>query len=152
MVKEFEKNNDDIDQNIYASMERMFVNDKCSSRDFGDSSLLTNWILDSGETCHMTPQVSDFIPGLVEDTDTYIEVADGQYTMTKKKDKVEIRMCDDNGDTIIAILHNIVLALDLCSMLFMIIMIMNLGHTCLFYKDFSRSTLAIKRKCGESTT
>ena len=42
---------------IYASMERMSGNDKCPSGNFGDSSQLTNWILDYGATCHMTPVV-----------------------------------------------------------------------------------------------
>ena len=57
-------------------MARTSDNDKCSGRDFGDSSQLTNWNLDSGAMCHMTPQVSDFIPGLLEDTNKHIEVAD----------------------------------------------------------------------------
>ena len=55
-----ENNND---QKIYASMARMSSNDKRSSEKYGDSLQLTNWILDSGATCHMTPEVSDFIPG-----------------------------------------------------------------------------------------
>ena len=33
-------------------------------------------------------------------------------------------------------LHNVLLAPDLCDMLFFIIMFMNLGHTCLFQKGF----------------
>ena len=44
-------------------MALMSDNDECPSRDFGDSLQSTNWILDSGATCHMMPQVSDFIPG-----------------------------------------------------------------------------------------
>ena len=44
-------------------MVRMYGNDECPSGNFGDTSQLTNWILDSGETCHMIPEVSDFIPG-----------------------------------------------------------------------------------------
>ena len=44
-------------------MAHMYGNDESYSRDLGDSLQLTNWILDSGATCHMTPQVSDFIPG-----------------------------------------------------------------------------------------
>ena len=51
------------DQKIYVSMTRMSGNDECPSENFGDSSQLTNWILDSGATCHMTLKVSDFIPG-----------------------------------------------------------------------------------------
>ena len=41
-------------QKIYASMARISGNDKCPSENYGDSSKLTNWILDSGATCHMT--------------------------------------------------------------------------------------------------
>ena len=54
------KNNDD--QRIYASMARMYSNDKRSSENYGDSLQLTNWILDLGATCHMMPEVPDFIP------------------------------------------------------------------------------------------
>ena len=61
---------------IYASMARMSGNDECPSEKYGDSLQLTNWILDSGATCHMTPEVSDFIPGSYEDTYKHIEVAD----------------------------------------------------------------------------
>ena len=43
------------DQKIYASMARIFGNDECPSGSFGDSSQLTNWIFNSGATCHMTP-------------------------------------------------------------------------------------------------
>ena len=50
-------------------MVRMSGNEKSSSRDISDSSKLTYWILDSGATCHMTPQISDFIPDSLEDTD-----------------------------------------------------------------------------------
>ena len=66
------KNNDD--HKIYAPMTRMSSNDKRSSENYGDSSQLTNWILDSGATCHMTPEISDIIPGSLEDTDKYIEM------------------------------------------------------------------------------
>ena len=55
-------------------MAQMSVNDKSSNRYFGDSSRLTYWVLYSGATYHMTPQVSNFISGSLEDTDEYIEV------------------------------------------------------------------------------
>ena len=42
-------------------MARMSDNKESPGRYFGDSSQLTNWILDSVATCHMTPQVSDFV-------------------------------------------------------------------------------------------
>ena len=50
-------------------MARTSGNDECLSANFGDSSQLTNWILDSGATCHMTQEVSYLIPGSLEDTD-----------------------------------------------------------------------------------
>ena len=53
-------------------MAQMSGNDESSSRYFGDSSKLTNWILDSGTTCNMTPQVQYFIPSSLEDTDKNI--------------------------------------------------------------------------------
>ena len=72
---------------MYASMARMYDNNECSGRDFCDSSLLTNWILNPGATCHMMPQVSDFIPGSLKDTDKQIEVADAHHFTANKKDK-----------------------------------------------------------------
>ena len=50
-----DNNKNNSDQKIYASMARMSGNDECPSENYGDSSQLTNWILDSGATCHMTP-------------------------------------------------------------------------------------------------
>ena len=43
-MREWQKNSD---QKTYASIARMASNDKCPSEDNGDSSQLTNWILDS---------------------------------------------------------------------------------------------------------
>ena len=45
-------------------------------------------------------------------------------------------MCDDNGNTFIATLYNVLLAPDLCNGLFFIITLMNAGHTCIFCKGF----------------
>ena len=124
------------DQNIYASMAHMSGNEKCPSGNFGDSSQLTNWVLYCGVTCLMTPEVSDFIPGSLEDTDKHIEVADGHHATAKQKVQVRIQMCDNNGDPFIATLHNVILAPDLCGRLFSIITLMNSGHNCLFHKGF----------------
>ena len=52
--------------------------------------IVCNWpieFLDSGATCHMTPQVSDCIPGSFENTDQYIEIADEHYVTAKQKGK-----------------------------------------------------------------
>ena len=35
--------------------------------------------------CHMTPHVSVFIPGSLEDTDKHTEVVDGHHVTAKKK-------------------------------------------------------------------
>ena len=128
-------------------MARMSDNEEIPSRDFGESFQLTDWILDLGATCHMKPQVSDFIPGSLEDTDKHIEVVDGNHVMAKQKRQVSIKMCNKNGDTFIAIFHNIILASGLCDRLFSIITSMNLVHTCLFHKGFLRCALETNRKC-----
>ena len=62
-------------------------NDECTSGNFGDSLQLTNWILDSGATCHMTPEVSDFISDFLEDRDKHMKVTDRHHVTMKKKDK-----------------------------------------------------------------
>ena len=73
----------------------------------------------------MTPEVSDFFPGLLVNTDKHIEVTDGHHVITKQKRQVQIKMCDNSGDTFIATLNNILLAQDLCDWLFLIITLMN---------------------------
>ena len=50
-----DNSNDDYDLKVYASMARMSNDDVRENKDYGDSSQLTNWVLDSGATCHMTP-------------------------------------------------------------------------------------------------
>ena len=50
------KNNDD--HKIYAYMARMSSDDERKSVKYGDSLQLTNWILDSGAKCQMTPYYS----------------------------------------------------------------------------------------------
>ena len=117
------------------------------------SSQLTNWILDPGVTCHMTPEVSDFIPGSLEDTDKYIEVADRHHVTAKQKGQVRIKMYDDNGKTFIATLYNVLLAPDLCDRLFSIITLMNAKHTCLFHKGFCTVYFrAQKKQCSNIIT
>ena len=54
---------DNDDHKIYASMVHMSSDDELKSGPYGDSLQLTNWILDLGATCHMTPEVKYFIPG-----------------------------------------------------------------------------------------
>ena len=84
----------------------------------------------------MTPEASDFIPGTLEDTDKYIEVADGHHVTAKQKVQVQIHICDKNGKTFITNLYNVLSSTNLCDRLFLIITLMNSGHTCLFHKGF----------------
>ena len=84
----------------------------------------------------MTPEVTDFIPRSLEDTNKFIEVADGYHVTAKQKRSVRIQICDDNRETFIATLYNVLLAPDLCDRLFSIITLMNAGNTCLFHKGF----------------
>ena len=86
--------------------------------------------------CHMTSEVTDFIPGSLEDKDESVEVADGHHVTAKQKGSVRIQIFDDNGETFIATLYNVLLAPDLCDRLFSIITLMNAGHTCLSHKGF----------------
>ena len=94
----------------------------------------------------MTPQVSDFIPGSLDNTDEHIEVADGHHVTAGKKGQSRIKICDDNGDTFIATLQKVILAPHLCNRLFSIIMLMNLVDTCLFSKGFYTVYFVAKEK------
>ena len=138
------KNNDD--KKIYAYMERTSSDDERKSVKYGDSLQLTNLILDSGATCYMTPEVSDFIPRKLEDTDKYIEVADGHHVTAKQKGQVRIQMCDNDVKTFIATLYNVLLAPDLCDRLFSIITLLNAGHICLFCKGFCTVYFGAEKK------
>ena len=77
-------------QRISTSMACMSSNVKISRINYGDSSQLTNLILESSLTCHMTPDISDFIPGLFLETDKYIEVVDWNFITVKKPGQVQI--------------------------------------------------------------
>ena len=41
-------------------MARMYTNAERTRINYGDISQLTNWILGSGATCHITPDISHF--------------------------------------------------------------------------------------------
>ena len=55
--KECKNGENNNDQKIYASMARMSDNNEFPCRNSADNSQLTNWILVSGATFHMTPEV-----------------------------------------------------------------------------------------------
>ena len=95
-------------------MSRVSYNTESNRRNYGDISQLTNWILDSGETCQMTPDISDFIPVSLAETHEYIKFAYGHFITAKQIEKVQIKISDDNGKPFIATLYNVLLAPDLC--------------------------------------
>ena len=84
-----QKRKNNSDQNIHESMASMSGNDECPGGNFGDSSQLTNWVLDSGATLHMKLEVSDFIPGSLEDMDKKLKLRTDITSQQKKKDKYE---------------------------------------------------------------
>ena len=102
----------------------MSGNDLIYSSDFCDSFQLTNWILDSRKMCYTEPQVSDFIPGSLEDMNKYIEVEDAHYFTVKQRGKIKIKLCDDNRNNFIVTLHIILLAPYLCNRLYLITTLM----------------------------
>ena len=57
---------------IYAFMALMYSNLEIPRRYSGNSLQLTNWILDSGATCHMTPEISYFVPVSLVETNKFI--------------------------------------------------------------------------------
>ena len=67
----------------------MSDNDEFPSGNYGDSSQLTNWILYSEATFHMMPEVSVFIPGLLEDTDNTLKLWKDITSRRNKKYKYE---------------------------------------------------------------
>ena len=83
-------------QRISTSMAYMSSNVKISRINYGDSSQLTNLILESSLTCHMTPDISDFIPGSLVETYKYIEVTYGHFITSKQTGELQIKMRDNN--------------------------------------------------------
>ena len=85
---------------------------------YEDTSQWTNWVFDWGATCHMTPEISDFIMGSLVETDKYIEVADGIFFTAKQTGEVQTKMRDDNGEPFLATLYSVLFALDLWDWIF----------------------------------
>ena len=69
---------------MYTSVARMYSNVESPRRNDGDSSKPTNWNLYSSATCHMTPEISDFITGSLVETYKYIEVVDDHFVTSKQ--------------------------------------------------------------------
>jgi len=69
----------------------------------GKPCLLSNWLMDSGATSHMTPRLAD-LEDVEEGLNLGIEVADGHIIHCTKSGKVRINMIDDNGNPLDAFL------------------------------------------------
>ena len=67
----------------------MYSNAEGPGRYFGDSLQLSNWIIDSGATFNVKPEISDFILGSLAETYKCIEVADGNFVTAKKQEKLK---------------------------------------------------------------
>ena len=106
-------------------MTRMYSNAEIPTRNYGDSSKLTNQILDSGATCQMTSDISDCIPNSLMETNKYIEVAHENFVTEKQTGQFQIEMRDENGKSFIGKFYDILLELDLCDQLFSIIALIN---------------------------
>ena len=47
--------------------------------------------------------------------DKYVEVVDVDFVTAKQTGEVQIKMCDDNGNSFVATLYNVLLAPELCN-------------------------------------
>ena len=66
----------------------MSDNEKNPSMNSSDSCQLDNLILDSRSMCHITPEVSEHIPGSFEDTYKHTAVAEGHNVKEIQKGQV----------------------------------------------------------------
>ena len=89
------------------------MNVKISLKDFGGSSQLTNCVLESDVMYNMTPEIPNFLPGSLLETDKYIEVINENFITSKQTEVVQINMHDDNGKPFIETLYNALFAPDL---------------------------------------
>ena len=58
------------------------------------------------------------MPGSLVEIDKYIEVADGCLVIAKQTIEVQIKISDDNMKPFVAVLYNMILASNLCDLLF----------------------------------
>ena len=72
---------------MYVSMEILSYNVEISRRSYGYRLQMNSWILYSRVTCHTKPDISDFIPGSLVETDKYFEVADEHFSQQNRQEK-----------------------------------------------------------------
>ena len=59
--------------------------------------------------CHMTPEIPDFVPGSLVETDKYNKYSDGHYVTADQTGEYQINMSDDNGKPFITTLYKLLL-------------------------------------------
>ncbi len=95
--------------------------------EIGDPHNLTNWLMDSGATAHMTPRFAD-LEDVEEGLNLGVEVADGHVVHCNKRGKIRVIMTDDNGDPLHALVHDCLYVPGLSRRLFSVTTFANLGH------------------------
>ena len=90
-------------------MACMSSNEDSTRRYVVDSLQLTNWILDSGETCHMTPEISYFILVSLVKTDKCIELSYEPFFTAKQTGEVQIKIRDNNGKPFVDTLYKCII-------------------------------------------
>ena len=71
-------------QRIYVSMAHMSSNAEITRINHEEISQLSNLVLNSDATCHMTPEISDFIPRWLVETYKYTKVTDRNFVTLKR--------------------------------------------------------------------
>ena len=127
-------------------MALMSTNAESPRRNYGDILQLTNYILDSGATCQMTPEILGFILGLLVETYKYVQVADGNLVTVKKTGELQIKIRYDYGKPFVATLYNLLLTPYLCDQMCSVITPINMVHTYLFHKGLCKVLLVVKKQ------
>jgi hypothetical protein len=95
--------------------------------EIGDPCDLSNFLPDSGATQHMTPRRADLFD-VVEGQNLGVEVADGHVIKCSITGKIRLSMCDDNGNMLNAVLHDVMYVPGLSRRLFSITRFARHGH------------------------
>ena len=77
--------------------------------------------------------------------DKYTEFTDWHFVASKQTGEVQINIRNDNDKPLIAKLYNVLFAPDF-SMIFFIITLINLGHTCHFQKELFTVSFSANEK------
>ena len=108
----------------------------------GDPSSLLNYIPDSGASQHMTPRLDDLYD-MEEGLKLGVIVADGHVIKVTKTGKIKIRMIDDDGKPLVAMLHQVMYVPGLSRRLFSLTRFTEQGHPVSMRKNEICLTLVV---------